>query len=101
MAGVFGLEGPGRGPDHAVDLARLGYAGLGLISAIVEICRSNFGSFGQSLQRKVRISPSRATTMASHQPSPGPASMRTILPTAIDSQFCGNPEGSGGRTVGS
>lgn len=25
---------------------KVGYAGLGLISAIVEMCRSNFGTFG-------------------------------------------------------
>jgi hypothetical protein len=37
--GAFDLEGPGRGPDRVVGLARLDYAGLGLIRAIVEICR--------------------------------------------------------------
>jgi hypothetical protein len=46
MEGRLIWKGPGRGPDRALGLARLSYAGLGLISPIVEICRSNFGAFG-------------------------------------------------------
>jgi hypothetical protein len=42
---------------------------------------------------------SRLITMASHQPSPGPASMRTMFPAAIDSQFCGRPDANGGKMV--
>jgi hypothetical protein len=42
----FGLERPGPWSGPCCWHCKAVYAGLGLISAIVEMCRSNLGTFG-------------------------------------------------------
>src|SRR3984957_20128210 len=94
----LGLEGCWRmasgwvraGARTQLDVVR--QAGRGLIRATVETWRCNFGNLGKSRYLRVRMASSRPMTMASQQPAPGPASMRTMFPAAIDFQFCGNPD---------
>ena len=46
MMGNWLEKGPGRGPDRVAAQLFRRYAGLGLIKATVETCRSNFGALG-------------------------------------------------------